>query len=148
MIPDKVKLPPRCQVCHHQRRLDIQKDIDDAILTKRQIAEKYGVSIHSITNHISQNHRERLIAWSVMDYQVRKAGFDIGETLVAYLKRWCVSLQQRTGEEIRDSDALKALEMLMKFRGEGKEVHEVTVKKSLGEMIKEYLEEEDENGKP
>lgn len=36
------KLPPRCQVCHHEKRFELQKAIDDGT-TLEELSQKYNI---------------------------------------------------------------------------------------------------------
>ena len=68
---------------------------------------------------------------------------ELGKALLTYLRKWSSILDSRDPSEIKDADAFKAYELVNKLLGNIIERHEVTIKKSLGEEIEEYLNAEE-----
>lgn len=135
---------PKCLICHHENKFAIQKALDDAVLPKTEIAKTYNVSVAVINNHIYFDHRTSLIAYGTMDYVIRKKAIDVGLTLVDFIERWSEGVKGRVSESIKDSDALKAMELYLKAEGNLVNKHEVTVKRSIEDALKDYLTVEDD----
>lgn len=138
------QLSKRCQICTSENKYLIQKAIDNGASVS-QIAKEYNVSASSINYHIKAEHRENLLAFGVMDYIIKRKAIDVGLTLADYLEKWKSVISERPGQSIKDSDALKALELYSKVTGNLINKHEVTVKRSVEDALKEFLEcDEDE----
>lgn len=138
------KLPLKCTLCHHERNLEIQDDIDGG-LGNVKISEKYDLPIHVITNHISKSHREKLIAWGIVDNKVREEAINIAEILTEYIRVWSQGIRRRLPKNIDDKDALKAISELNKLHGSIVNKHEVVVKQDIGKAIKDYLDSIEED---
>ena len=132
-------LPKRCKVCNDERRFAIQKAIDNKA-TMISIAQEYDISVGAISTHINDNHRQNLLATGVIDYVVRKKAIDVGISLANYIEKWEETIDERSGKSIKDSDALKALELYSKIAGTLVNKHEVTVKRDIETALKEFLE--------
>jgi len=128
---------PKCELCRHPKRLEIQKAIDDGY-TLQQIEDKFGIKKYVTAYHNRNNHREKLLAWVAASRYAIKDGIDTAEILIRFVKKWAEQLEKK--KVIKNSDALKAIEQLNRLQGKFVEKHEVTVKKELGEVIKEYLD--------
>ena len=136
-------LPKRCKVCNDERRFAIQKAIDNKA-TMVSIAQEYDISVGAISTHINDNHRQVLLATGVIDYVVRKKAIDVGISLANYIEKWEETIEERSGKSIKDSDALKALELYSKIAGTLVNKHEVIVKRDIETALKEFLEFDDE----
>lgn len=139
------KILPRCKVCNNiKQRFLIQRDIDEG-LDPKNIAKKYNIPGRSVALHINGNHRDNLIAFGTIDYVVRKKAIDVGLTLADLINKWSSGLPIRTPDTIKDSDAIKAMELYMKASGTLINKHEVTVKRTIEDALKDFLgETEDE----
>jgi len=133
-----IKLP-RCKLCLHPDNFEIQKSLDDASLTHKEIAERYGFPEHVISVHNKNGHREKLLAYGWMDYTVRKKGVDAGEILAEFVEKWAKQLRVRKGESIKDADALKAIMEYNRLHGDIVERSEIMVKQDIGDAIAEHL---------
>jgi len=133
------QIPRKCRICNNENRFAIQKAIDNGA-TIAAIAREYKISSSSISIHIENNHRENLIAFGTVDYVVRKKAIDVGITLAEYLEKWQTGIPKRTPDTIKDSDAIKAMELYLKSEGNLINKHEITVKKSIEDALKEFLE--------
>jgi len=109
-----------------------------------EICLNFKLTRLNIEKHISDNHRETLMAWGIMDYTVRKYAINAGNTLGEFIDKWQKGLVERTPKSIKDSDALKAIELYSKLAGELTDKHEVTIKHSIEDALKEYLSEDEE----
>lgn len=145
-----VEIPrlPKCLICNHEHKFAIQKALDDNV-PKSEISRTYGINIHVIDNHIFFNHRVDLIAYGTMDYVIRKKAIDVGITLADFIERWSEGVKGRVSESIKDSDAIKAMELYLKAEGNLVAKHEITIKRSIEDALKDFLaedikEEEDE----
>lgn len=137
---------PKCRVCNHENKFSIQKALDEGG-HKATIAKKYDISVEAISSHIFFNHRPTLIAYGTMDYVIRKKAIDVGLTLADFIEKWSEGTKGRISETIKDGDAIKAMELYLKSEGSLVNKHEVTVKRSIEDALKDYLtvdEEKDE----
>jgi len=138
-------LLPHCKVCRHDKNFEIQKDIDSGNYTFHELAEKYDVPDYRIRTHVEDLHRERLITWGEIDYNIRKNAMSVADVLIAYITKWAATIEDR--EDIKDADVLKAIEVISKLDDDtGKSVdrHEVIVKRDIGVAIAEKLKGLDE----
>ena len=133
---------PVCQICRNPKRLTIQKSIDDGA-TQKEIEQQYGISPPVQINHNSDGHRQLLITWAAVDYQLKKEGMESGKLLCKFIRKWAENLESRKGSNMKDSDVLKALELYAKLQGQVTEKHEITVKKDFGTVLKDFLNEPD-----
>ncbi len=132
------QLPKRCQVCHHENKFAIQKLIDKGEAATL-ISKEYNISTYAIKAHIMNNHRSNLIAFGEMGYILRKKSVDAGLVLADYINKWSASIQERQPETIKDSDALKALELFSKIQGTLVDKHEIVIKRSIETALAEFL---------
>ncbi len=133
------QLSKKCRVCNNELKYAIQCAIDNGA-TIASIAREYNVSIGSLSNHIENNHRENLIAMGTMDYIVRKKAIDVGLTLADYIEKWQSGIPERMPNDIKDSDAIKAMELYLKSEGNLVNKHEVKVTRDIETALKEFLE--------
>jgi hypothetical protein len=142
-----VELPQvskKCKVCTSENKFLIQKAVDNGA-SIASIAREYDISISSINNHITNNHRSNLLMLGEIDYVLRRKSIDVGLTLADYLEKWKSVIVERSGNTIKDSDALKAMELYAKVEGGLVNKHEVTVKKSIREIFNEILDCDEED---
>ena len=136
------RVPADCAICGHELRFAIQKDIDMG-LDILQIQKKYDIKMEHVNKHIVKLHRAALISFGQADYEVRKAGIDIGKNLASFIDKWMTKVQVQNPDSIKDADAIRAMELYLKSRGELTDKHEVTVKKSIEEALSSFLGEEE-----
>ncbi len=137
------QLPKRCQVCHHENKFAIQKLIDKGEAVSL-ISKEYNISTYAIKAHIMNNHRTNLIAFGEMGYILRKKSVDAALVLADYINKWSDSIQERRPETIKDSDAIKALELFSKVQGTLIDKHEIVIKRSIEDALKIFLECDDD----
>ena len=129
---------PKCVICNHADRFAIQKMIDDGA-TSREIMKKFNINSHSIKNHINKEHRANLLNFGQIDYVMRKKNIDVALTLVEFIEKWKSGMESRV-EPIKDSDAIHALELYAKAEGNLVNKHEITVKRSIEDALKDFLD--------
>ena len=130
-----------CLICHHELRFAIQKDIDEGFDIS-DIATKYTVRSSDVKKHNERGHREGLIAFGTADYIMRKKAIDVGTNLVDFIQKWAENIKNRHPDKIKDADAIRAIELYMKSRGDFVDKHEVTIKRSIEEALGSFLGEE------
>ena len=140
-MPKIPKLSEKCLICNNELRFAIQKSIDDG-MKKSLIATTYNLSASTIISHIDENHREALITLGTIDYVLKKKAIDIGLKLSDLIEKWGEGLNNRNWETIKDSDAIKAMELYLKARGQLVNKTEVTVKRSIEDAMKDFLSED------
>lgn len=151
-MPKIPKLSETCLICNNELRFAIQKSIDDG-MKKSTIATTYNLSAATIITHIDDNHREALITLGTIDYVLKKKAIDIGLKLSDLIEKWSEGLDNRNWETIKDSDAIKAMELYLKAKGSLVNKTEVTVKRSVKDIFNDILntgednEVEEEKGK-
>jgi len=133
-----IKLP-RCKLCLHGKNFEIQKHIDDASLTAKEISERYSIPEHVIATHKNNSHREKLLAFGWMDYTVRKKGIEAADLLADFVTKWAEQLRVRKGDTIKDADALKAIMEYNRLHGDIVDRAEILVKQDIGEAIALHL---------
>lgn len=140
------QIPKKCKICHDENKFLIQKAIDDGTPITT-IEQKYNVSRSTLNNHINNDHRTNLLAAGAMDYVVRKKAIDTGIILSQYIEKWANAIPERSAETIRDNDAMKALELFSKIEGSIINKYDITVKRSIEDALKDFLEcdNEDDN---
>jgi hypothetical protein len=138
---------PNCKVCNHEARFAIQKSLDNGV-PYTAIMNEYQISLSDINVHVKNDHRENLIAFGTMDYVIRKKAVDIGLILADYIDKWSSGLEARMPKTIRDGDVIRAMDLYLKSRGELTNKHEVTVKRSIEDALKQFLEEENKEEEP
>lgn len=148
MVAEKIEIPtlPVCQICRNAKRLTIQKAIDDGV-TQKEIETLYGISPSVQINHNDDGHRQILITLASIDYQLKKEGMETGKLLCRFIKKWADNLETRKGDKMKDSDVLKALELYSKIEGQITDKHEVTIRKDFGQVMKDFLNEPEEEKK-
>ncbi len=131
---------PSCKICRHPMNFAIQKAIDEGMkyldIVKKFSTDDHPFEQYHVAQHVSKGHREKLIAFGVADWEARRRGIELGKILADYIEKW----QRTRSGEIRDSDALKALDLLAKIEGVPQK-HEIEVsrKKTPSQVIQEYL---------
>ena len=136
---------PKCRICNNvELRFEIQKVIDNGA-TIKDIATKYNLTHSIIRKHIDEYHRVNLMAVGTMEYVIKKKALDVGKILSDYAEKWSDGVASRPVETIKDSDAIKAMELYLKSEGNLINKHEVTVKRSIEDALNDFLgEDEDE----
>jgi len=136
-LPETPELP-RCKVCNSENRFLIQKEIDSGELPA-DISIKYNISHNIILNHINRGHRSQLLAWGAVDYVVRKKSVDIAETLNHMIEKLASKIDS---PDFKNADLIKAIELFSKLEGRIVDKHEVMLKKSVDDEIRDYLNSE------
>ena len=134
------QIAKNCKICGNELRFAIQKDLDMGLDLIR-IEKKYGLDMEDTQKHITGNHRIALITHGQVDYILRKKAIDIGESLAEFIDKWSANIKIRTPETIKDADAIRAMELYLKSRGELTEKREITVKRSIEEALGAFLGE-------
>lgn len=142
-MAQELELPelPKCGVCYSDDKFLIQKEIDKGELPA-DIAETYTVPRKEILRHIADHHREKLIAYGLIDYTIRKKAVNMAEMLLKMIEKWEKGLDQREDRDVKDADVIRAMELYQKMQGTLVEKSEVTVKRSVDDAIKDYLEKD------
>jgi len=137
----ELQLPelPKCELCNNDARFVIQKKLDNGSLPN-DISIEYNVTRKDVLRHIEEHHREKLISYGLIDYAVRKKAVNMAEILLKMIETWNKTLETRT--DFKDSDVLKAIELYQKMQGSLVEKHEVTIKRSVDDAVKEFLEKD------
>jgi predicted transcriptional regulator len=137
------KIPENCKVCNSDNKFVIQKAIDNKAAFV-MIAREFGVTVKNIKEHIEGEHRESLLELGMIDYVMRKKGVDVGLTLSNLIEKWSSGIEVRTPETIRDNDAIRAMELLLKSQGDITNKHEIIVKRSIEDALQDFLGDDEE----
>ncbi len=137
------KLPSRCQVCHHEKRFELQKAIDDGGRLE-ELSQKYNIPISSIQYHNKVGHRTDLLTWGYADYSIRKNAKrydEINSQTICEMTKKCLEAAKRMSpDDFKPGDVTKFIEFMTKLSGEMVDKHEVTMKQDLGTKIREFLD--------
>lgn len=133
------KLPPRCQVCHHEKRFELQKAIDDGVILE-ELAQKYNISASSIQYHNNIGHRVELLKWGWFDRSIRNTAVIYDKMLCEMAKKGLSAAEKLNPDDLKPGDIIKLVELGKRVQGEMIDKHEITVKQNLGDKIKEFLE--------
>ena len=131
-------VPAKCKVCNSGSRFIIQKAIDNNA-TITMIATEFKVSESDIRKHIEGGHRGALLELGMADYVMRRKGIDVSLTLSNLIEKWSTGVSSRMPETIKDADAIRAMELYLKAQGELTNKHEITVKRTIEDALKDYL---------
>jgi len=138
------KISPECKVCNSQNKFIIQKAIDNKA-AHAMIAREFGVTVKNIKDHIEDEHRNELLNMGMIDYVMRRKGIDIGLTLSNLIEKWSSGVDTRMPDTIRDSDAIRAMELYLKSQGELVNKHEVKVTRTVNDALTEFLSDEEDD---
>ena len=139
MEPEIPKLPPRCQVCHHENRFKIQKAIDDGA-TSIEIEQRFGIAKANVQYHNNVGHRKDLLTWGYADYAIRKNAQIYDQILCEMAKKGLDAAKRMSPDDLKPTDIIKLTELGKRVSGEMVDKHEITVKKDLGAVIKDFLD--------
>ena len=132
------KLPSRCQVCHHEKRFEIQKAIDDG-MKPDELIQKYNITLSSLQNHNKVDHRVELLKWGWFDRSIRNTAVIYDKMLCEMAKKGLSAAEKMNTDDLKPGDIIKLIELGKRVQGEMIDKHEITVKQSLGDKIKEFL---------
>lgn len=145
------KLPRKCKICMSEDKFVIQKELDSGA-TNKTISEFHkGITEGDVQKHISQGHRWKLMAFGTVDYTIRKLNINVGERLTNIIEKLTKDLETKNSDETKYIDIIhelkSALELYAKMEGTLINKHEIKVERSIEDALKEFLSEEDTEGK-